>query len=77
MADNTFECGDGSGTLTLRSHAYIDFGARSPSDWGSGVWDSGTWTITGTDEYESLSGSGSSFMYFDEGKMHYTGEITG
>jgi len=72
-----FECGDGSGTITINEHTLWDFAVIDPADLGSGETDVGTWTIEGTGDYESLTGSGGVTIVWDEMQFHYIGEVEG
>lgn len=71
----TFECGDGSGTITITEHTIYDFAVLDPADFGSGTTDSGTWTVEGTGNYESLTGSGGVTTVWDEMQIHLVGEV--
>ena len=71
-----FRCSDGSGTLLIEDHVSLDFSTVDIETFGSGRVQFGTFEITGTDEYESLSGSGETFADFDGGQMAYVGEAT-
>jgi hypothetical protein len=66
------ECDDGSGTITVIEHVRFDF-AEIDSPEGEG-W-TGTWTIEGTGDYESLSGSGEYYEDPDERMIHDVGEV--
>ena len=70
-----FECGDGSGMITINEHTLIDFAVLDPADFGSGTTDWGTWTIEGTGDYASLTGSGKVITVWDEMQMHFVGEV--
>ncbi|MDX2466496.1 MAG: hypothetical protein QNL12_04215 [Acidimicrobiia bacterium] len=73
----TFVCGDDSGSITLSNHDVLDFGVLDIETFGQGETTGGTWTIAGTGDYESLSGSGDIVLMWDEMKMHYKGEVEG
>ena len=74
MDHKRLDCGDGSGSITVAEHVRIDFAS---GDWGEGAWATGTWTVTGTDSYESLSGSGTITTDFTTMQIRIVGEITG
>jgi len=74
-AFKTFECGDGSGTMTIEEHTVLDFAVLDPAAFGSGTTDWGSWTITGTGDYESLTGGGNVMTVWDEMQFHFIGEV--
>lgn len=76
MSLKEFRCSDGSGTLLIAGQLSLDFSTVDIETFGSGKVQFGTFEITGTDEHESLSGSGETFADFDGGQMAYVGEAT-
>jgi hypothetical protein len=71
-----FACADGSGTLEIEDHAYLDFSVIDASTYGSEPVQWGTFTISGTDDYTSLSGSGDEVADFSQGSFLFSGEVT-
>jgi hypothetical protein len=65
---NYFEvvCDDGSGSITIGE--LLDFEEFPPATF------EGAWTLEGSGDYESLTGSGQ-FSVDDEGKIHDVGEV--
>jgi hypothetical protein len=70
-----FECGDGSGTITITDHAYLDFAVLDVTTFGRGETTWGTWTVEGTGDYDSLSGEGEVVVDWDEQRFHYVGDV--
>ena len=60
----------------IAAHLSLDFSTVDIETFGSGKVQFGTFEITGTDEHESLSGSGETFADFDGAQMAYVGEAT-
>jgi hypothetical protein len=71
----TTECNDGSGTITIIEHWHYDFAELDIESFGQGRINNGTWTLEGTGDYESLTGSGDFLTDFDEGMLHAVGEV--
>jgi hypothetical protein len=71
-----FVCADGSGTLEIEDHAYLDFSVIDASTFGSEPVQWGTFTISGTGDYTSLSGSGDEFADFGQERYVFSGEVT-
>lgn len=69
------ECSDGSGTITVVEHWRYDFAVLDIESFGQGRINMGTWTVQGTGDYESLTGSGDFLTDFDEGMLHAIGEV--
>ena len=69
-----FACADGSGTLEIEDHAYLDFSVIDASTYGSETVQWGTFTISGTGDFASLSGSGDEFIDFAQESFVFTGE---
>ena len=72
---NEYECGDGSGTITINQHVSLDFAVLDIETFGEAPINSGTWTLEGTGDYESMSGSGDLVNDFAEGMIHAVGEV--
>jgi hypothetical protein len=70
-----FECGDGSGTITIDDHLYLDFAELDVETIFTGDTQWGTWTLEGTGDYESISGNGSFVVDGPGERFHYIGEI--
>lgn len=69
----TWTCDDGSGTFDIDLHNRYDF---ESFEFGTGQHDVGTWTIvSGTDDYDGMTGSGDITLDFDAGTVTWTGEI--
>lgn len=75
MSINDYECDDGSGTITISQHVRFDFGEISIETFGEGQVAGGTWTVEGTGDYESLTGSGDIVNDNDQGMIHMVGEV--
>lgn len=71
----TTECNDGSGSITIIEHWRYDFAVLDIESFGQGRINHGTWTLEGTGDYESLTGSGDFLSDFDEGMLHAVGEV--
>lgn len=69
------ECSDGSGTITVVEHWRYDFGVLDIESFGQGQINNGSWTLEGTGDYESLTGSGDFLTDFDEAMLHAVGEV--
>jgi hypothetical protein len=72
---NDYECDDGSGTITVSQHVRFDFAVIDIETFGRGRFQSGTWTVGGTGDYETLTGSGEIVDDHDEGLIHMVGEV--
>ena len=72
---NEYECGDGSGTITINQHVSFDFAVLDIETFGDSPINSGTWTLEGTGDYESMSGSGDLVNDLAEGMIHAVGEV--
>jgi hypothetical protein len=72
---NEYECGDGSGTITITQFVRFDFAELDIETFGQGQVTSGTWTLVGVGDYESLTGSGDLITDFDDGRIHMVGEV--
>jgi hypothetical protein len=71
-----FACADGSGTLEIEDHAYLDFSVIDASTYGSEPVQWGTFTISGAGDYTSLSGSGDEVADFGQKSYLFSGEVT-
>ena len=69
------ECSDGSGTITLIEHVRFDFAEIDMGTFGQGQVNTGSWTLEGTGDYESLTGSGALVTNYDEGLIQAVGEV--
>lgn len=74
-SSNDYQCDDGSGTITIRQLVRFDFAEIDPETFGRGRFVSGTWTLEGRGDYESLTGSGDLVDDHDEGMIHMIGEV--
>jgi hypothetical protein len=72
---NEYECGDGSGTITITQLVRFDFAEIDIETFGQGQVTNGTWTLEGVGDYESLTGSGDLVTNFDDGHVHMVGEV--
>lgn len=75
MSFQEFECGDGSGTITVANHVRFDFAVLDAEDLTQGQTKHGTWTLEGTGDYESLTGSGDTIGDNDTQIIHMVGEV--
>jgi hypothetical protein len=75
-----FVCADGTGTLNIEEHLYLDFSDPALAETASseavptGRIKQGTFVITGTDHYAELNGSGDVYGDWDTGQIVYAGE---
>ncbi len=69
------ECADGSGTFKVIEHVRFDFAVIEVESLDRGRITNGTWTIEGTGEYESLTGSGQLVSDNDAKMIHAIGEV--
>lgn len=68
----TFECGDGSGSFSMKIHNTFDFSSFE----FAGEQDVGRWQIEeGTESYADLSGSGDVTISWDEADVKYEGDV--
>jgi hypothetical protein len=72
---NEYQCGDGSGTITVTQLVRFDFAELDIETFGEGEVTNGTWTLVGIGDYESLTGSGDIITNFDDGHVHMVGEV--
>lgn len=75
MSINDYRCDDGSGTITVTQHVRFDFSEISILVMGNSTVDTGTWTLEGTGDYETLIGSGDLVQDGSEQMIHMVGEI--
>ena len=78
QAEMEFVCADGTGTLQIEEHLYLDFSdpvlVEATTSGTTGRTKEGTFVLTGTDHYAELNGSGDVYTDWDTGEMVYTGE---
>lgn len=72
---NEYECRDGSGMLLIEQHVHLDFAVLDIETFAQGRASHGTWTLTGTGDYESLTGSGEIIGDSMAGMIHMVGEV--
>ena len=72
---NEYQCGDGSGTITVTQLVRFDFAELDIETFGEGQVTNGTWTLVGIGDYESLTGSGDIITNFDDGHIHMVGDV--
>jgi hypothetical protein len=69
-----FECADGTGTLKIEEHVHLDFGVLDPASLETERTNSGTFTVTGTNHYDALTGSGDVYVEAVSEQLLYVGE---
>ena len=70
-----FECSDGSGTITVVEQVRFDFAEIDMETFGQDRISNGTWTLEGTGDYESLTGSGDLIGDNGAGMIYAVGEV--
>lgn len=72
---NDYQCDDGSGTITIDQHVRFDFAEIDIETLGQSEITNGTWTVSGSGDYESLTGSGDLVSDNAEEIIHMIGEV--